>query len=294
VADRSASEKDDDRPFSLDPRHPAVSIDASSPASAAARGDHRSEKSAMTKPKIMLVDDSPLILDVVGETLRGAGYDVITRSVAIGTGAAILRERPLLALLDVSMPLMTGAEISGSIRSSSMARMTWVVLHSDRPEAELKELVQRCGADGYIRKTGDSKQLLDAVHTWITRGRPNPKAGYILVACNPRTRERLARELQASLPIRFTDSGAEALRHVCSKDAPALVAVGTSLEDVGCEAIYRSAERTDPRWRSRFVVIEERGASTSPAGQLRALPTWSSGDSVVKLAAAFSSALSSG
>lgn len=242
----------------------------------------------MTKPKIMLVDDSALILDFVGETLREAGYDVSTRSVAIGTGAAILRERPALALLDVSMPLMTGAEISGSIRASSMACSTWVVLHSDRPEAELKELVQRCGADGYIRKTGDSRQLLDAVRSWIARGRPRPRAGYILIACSPTTRERIARGLDDQLPIRFTDSGAEALRYVCSKDAPSVVAVGTSMEDVSCEVIYRNAERADGRWRSRFMVIDERSGSTESLGALASLPCWSSADPVARLVAALS------
>lgn len=242
----------------------------------------------MTKAKIMLVDDSSLVLDVVGETLRRAGYEVTTRTVAIGTGAAILRDRPLLALLDVSMPLMSGTEISEAIRGSSVARTTWVVLHSDRPEAELKELVQRCGADGYIRKTGDSAQLLDAVQSWVSRGRPAAKSGYILVACSAHTRERLSRELEASLPVRFTDSGAEALRHVCSKDAPAVVVVGTSLADLSCDVVYRTAERTDSRWRSRFVVIDERDASVRLAGQLAELPCWSSNDAVAKLAATVS------
>lgn len=238
----------------------------------------------MTKPKIMLVDDSALVLDVVGDTLRRAGYDVIARSVAVGTGAAILRERPILALLDVSMPLMSGTEISRAIQGSSVARTTWVVLHSDRPEHELQELVERCGADGYIRKTGDSRRLLEAVQSWIARGRPAANAGYVLVACGRATRERLSRELEVTLPVRFTDSGTQALRQACSKDAPAVVAIGTSVSDLSPEMVYRSAQRSDPRWRSRFLLIEESVAPERIAGPLAELPRWSCADPVSQLA----------
>ncbi len=239
----------------------------------------------MTKPKILLVDDSQLILDVVGDALRRAGYEVIERSIAIGTSAAILRERPILALLDVSMPLMTGAEISEAVRGSSMARMTWVVLHSDRPESELRELARRCGADGFIRKTGDSKQLVDSVQSWVSRGRPVSEAAHILVACSPGMCERLARSLEAGVRLRFTDSGAEALRLVTSKDAPIALVVGTSIADVSWEVVYRTAVRSDPRWHSRFVIIDERDGSSGAAHQLRDVPCWSSHDPVSSLAA---------
>ncbi len=239
----------------------------------------------MSKQKIMLVDDSALVLDVVGETLRRAGYEVIARSVPVGTGAAILRERPIVALLDVSMPLMSGTEISEAIRGSSVSRSTWVLLHSDCAEPELQEHVRRCGADGYIRKTGNARQLLDAVAAWVARGRPSSNAGYILVACNADTRERLSRELDATLPVRYTESGAEALRQACSREAPAILLMGTTIADVPPEVVLRSAERNDPSWRQRFVVLDEREAGVRPSGSLGTLPSWSVHDPVGLLAA---------
>lgn len=247
----------------------------------------------MTKPKIMVVDDSTLVLDVVGEILRRGGYDVITRSVAIGTGAAILRERPILALLDVSMPLMSGTEISEAIRSSSLTRTTWIVLHSDKPEGELRALVRRCGADGYLPKSGDPRRLLSAVQSWTTRGRPPAGVGdsrarsasYMLIVGSSSTQERLERELETPFTMRFTDSGAEALRQMSSREAPAIVLVGTSVLDVPSSAVYRRAMRSDSSWRGRFVLIDESDGAVRSTRELDELPRWSVLDPIATLTA---------
>lgn len=236
----------------------------------------------MRKPKIMLVDDSELLLDVIGATLRDAGYEVLTRSVPVGAGAHILRERPDLVLLDVSMPLMSGAEISEAVRKSSLARGTCIVLHSDRPAHELADLAARCGADGYIRKSGDPGQLVTEVQGWLERSRAmsaRKVSGhadpYAYVACAPRTRALLEKSLVATVPLRYTDSGAEVLRHVCSAKAPALVVIGTSMADVSCGAIYRAACRSHPSWKRRFVLIDEPAAHGSDHAGLEELPRWS-------------------
>lgn len=245
----------------------------------------------MRKPKIMLVDDSELLLDVIGATLRDAGYEVIARSVPVGAGAHILRERPDLVLLDVSMPLMSGAEISESIRKSALARGTCIVLHSDRPAHELADLAERCGADGYIRKSSDPGQLVSEVQGWLERSRAastrrpsGPTEGqHAFVACAPRTRAIIESELRTAMPLRYTDSGAELLRHVCSTSAPALVIVGTSLADVTCSAIYRAACRSHPSWKRRFVLIDEPSPHATSLTGLEDLPRWSSDRPVAEL-----------
>lgn len=245
----------------------------------------------MRKPKIMLVDDSELVLEVVGTTLRQAGYEVVTRSLPVGAGAQILREKPDLVLLDVSMPLMSGAEISESIRKSALARGTCIVLHSDRPSAELADLSERCGADGYIRKSADPAHLLADVEHWLARARASKarrstgplERGHVLAACSLQTRRLLERELTISLPLRYTNSGAELIRHVGSTAAPALVLVGTSLADVSCAALYRSLCREHPSWRRRTVLIEEPTAHAPDLTGLEDLPRWSTERSVIEL-----------
>jgi DNA-binding response OmpR family regulator len=110
--------------------------------------------------KVMVIDDSELVLSVVRSFLTSAGHTVVTRSMALGTRAAVLRERPDVILLDVNMPLLDGAEICASIRTHSQMRDSYVLLHSDRPEEELRALAARSGADGYLCKTDDRERFL--------------------------------------------------------------------------------------------------------------------------------------
>lgn len=240
----------------------------------------------MSKPKIMLIDDSELVLDVVAATLRDAGFDVVTRSLPVGAGAQIVRERPDLVLLDVSMPLMSGGEIARTVRASSLGQSACIVLHSDRPERELEELVQATGADGYLRKGSDPRRLVADVQAWLERARSMRRGkqggGYALVVCGPKTRSLLIDALEVRIAVRYSDSGAEALRHVNSAKPPSLLLVGSSLADVSAEALYRAARQSDSSWDRRLIVIEEPGAPVR--GELLDVPRWSTHEPVTTLA----------
>lgn len=231
----------------------------------------------------MVVDDSSLILDVVGSILTGAGYEVITRSVSIGTGAAILRERPALVLMDVSMPLVTGIEISQSLRDSRSTHESVIVLHSDRPADQLRQLVAECGADGFIRKTGDARELLSEVQRWIAHGarRRTSRSPGVLVAASPTTSSLVRQAVGGRASVQVTDSGSEALRIVCSRSAPAALALGSALADLPAHLVWRKAVEHDPRWRERIVMLDEGGRGT------RAWPDemrwWSPSDPLAKL-----------
>src|SRR5690242_20012919 len=62
----------------------------------------------MERKTILVVDDSPVVLELTGSALEGAGYKVVLRSRGEGTVAAVLQERPDLVLLDVNMPRLSG------------------------------------------------------------------------------------------------------------------------------------------------------------------------------------------
>lgn len=214
----------------------------------------------MSKVKIMVVDDSELILDVIGSTLRAAGYEVVTRSVPIGTGAAILRERPALVLMDVSMPLVTGTEISESLRSSSATHGGIIVLHSDRPAEELAVLAEQCGADGFIRKTGDPRELRAEVAKWLASPRRttgSPRELSVLVAGSAETCSLVREVAGPRARVQVTDSGTEAFRLICSRGGPQSVVLGTSLQDLSVLVMWQRAVLLDPRWQRRIVVVDE-------------------------------------
>ncbi|AKF07308.1 response regulator [Sandaracinus amylolyticus] len=215
----------------------------------------------MSKVKIMIVDDSPLIIEVVGSVLRGAGYEVVARSVAVGASAAILRERPALVLMDVSMPLVTGTEISQSLRGSRTTHDSVIVLHSDRPADELVTLVKECGADGFVRKTGNPRELLAEVSRWLAHGarKARGRAAGVLVAASSATQALVRDAIGTRATVQATDSGTEALRVLYARDALRSVVLGSALRDLSAATLWRKALEVDARLRGRIVVVDEGG-----------------------------------
>ena len=127
---------------------------------------HKKLRSNMKKPLIMVVDDCAMTLDVTRIQLEEAGFEVITRSMPIGTTAEIFRMKPDCVLLDVSMPGLTGDKIVKIVRESDME--TKIVLFSAKESNELRELSRECGADGYIKKTNNKIEFINKIQLFVS------------------------------------------------------------------------------------------------------------------------------
>lgn len=104
------------------------------------------------KGKILVVDDSPLVLELVRETLSEAGYDVRTTSSWVEVNAALQRQRPDLILMDVQMPSIRGESFCRILKDSESWRDLPVVLFSSLDPSEIERLARESGADGWIPK----------------------------------------------------------------------------------------------------------------------------------------------
>ena len=119
----------------------------------------------MNKSKVMIVDDCELTLNITRDVLEEGGFEVITRARAIGTTAAILKEKPNYVLMDVFMPSLSGPKIVKLVKNTNSS--VKILLHSAKDDEELKKLVDDCGADGYIKKGSDSSKLLKQLRSTI-------------------------------------------------------------------------------------------------------------------------------
>lgn len=66
----------------------------------------------MEKKKILIVDDEPDVLMLLGERLAKAGYDVIRASSGKQAIEAVEKDHPNLIILDIAMPEMDGSEVA--------------------------------------------------------------------------------------------------------------------------------------------------------------------------------------
>ena len=121
---------------------------------------------------ILIADDDPHILDVVGYALERAGYAISV----VSDGAAALNRftatRPDLVILDVSMPEMDGLEVCRRIR---LTDETPILFLSSRDEEIDRILGLELGGDDYVSKPFSPRELVARVKAILKRSGPAPE-----------------------------------------------------------------------------------------------------------------------
>jgi CheY-like chemotaxis protein/Tfp pilus assembly protein PilZ len=125
----------------------------------------------MSRGRILIVDDSETVLEVVGERLRDAGYEVVELGSPLSLLPMVGTFRPHLVLLDASMGPLNGEVAPRILESLRRGIQVPVVLHSALPSAELARRVADSGASGFLLKTDDGGTALQQVASWVDQGR---------------------------------------------------------------------------------------------------------------------------
>ena len=119
--------------------------------------------------KILLVDDEPDILEIVGYNLKDAGYQVFTAK--NGKEALTKAEKyfPHLIILDVMMPVMDGVEACEKLRANPKFSETVITFLTARGEDYSQVAGFEAGADDYITKPIKPKLLVTKVKALLRR-----------------------------------------------------------------------------------------------------------------------------
>ena len=122
----------------------------------------------MTSKRIVVIDDSKLVLAVAAEALENAGYEVFATDSGIDANRYIYSSRrPDLILIDVMMPLLSGDRKVRLLKEREASRDIPVVLMSTKPWEELTEIARAAGADGVIPKPFTEQSLLRQIRVFL-------------------------------------------------------------------------------------------------------------------------------
>ena len=132
---------------------------------------------ANRRPRILIADDDPDILELVAFRLSRAGYDVIKAADGEDALAKAAQHAPDLAVLDVMMPKMDGYEVTRQIRALAHTAATPVILLTARVQEVDIARGSEAGADDYMKKPFSPQDLRARVEAVLGRGegaeRPN-------------------------------------------------------------------------------------------------------------------------
>jgi DNA-binding response OmpR family regulator len=121
---------------------------------------------ALLEETILLVDDDDALLEVMSIVLASEGYRVITAADGAEALREVGREGLDLVVLDVMLPRISGFEVLKKIREKSEVP---VVMLTAKSQSVDKVVGLELGADDYITKPFDTKELLARIRAILRR-----------------------------------------------------------------------------------------------------------------------------
>ncbi|HLB62319.1 MAG TPA: response regulator [Actinomycetota bacterium] len=123
--------------------------------------------SDQAKPRILIVDDDPVIVRLLQVNFRLDGYDVETAARGDEAIAKMRERRPDAVLLDVMMPGLDGWEVCARMKDDPNLADVAVVFLSARAQDEDRERGQALGVLAYVTKPFDPAQLVVDLRGWL-------------------------------------------------------------------------------------------------------------------------------
>ena len=119
--------------------------------------------SEQKKTRILLVDDSVSMREMVGYTLKGAGYAVSQAEDGVEALKFAQGNTVELVITDINMPNMDGITLIKELRALPAYKFIPILTLTTENSAEKKQLGKIAGATGWIVKPFDPDHLLSTV-----------------------------------------------------------------------------------------------------------------------------------
>jgi DNA-binding response OmpR family regulator len=121
------------------------------------------------KPKILVVDDEPDALEVLGFKLKEAGYVPIFAKDGARAITAAREERPALIVLDLMLPEVDGLEVCKILRRDLATSMIPILMLTAKASEMDRVLGLELGADDYVTKPFSPRELVLRIKKLLAR-----------------------------------------------------------------------------------------------------------------------------
>jgi DNA-binding response OmpR family regulator len=120
-------------------------------------------------PRVLIVDDDPVILRLLQINFRLEGYEVDTATRGEEALERARSDRPDVVVLDVMMPGIDGWEVCRRLKETPEARNIPIIFLSARAQDEDRERGYALGVDEYVTKPFDPSHLVEIVRRLLAK-----------------------------------------------------------------------------------------------------------------------------
>jgi CheY-like chemotaxis protein len=121
--------------------------------------------------EILVVDDDADFVKSVRIILEKTGYPILSALNGDDALKVVERERPVLILLDLSMPGKSGVEVCRILKSQPRSKNIPVIMFTTSDREVDKKLTDWAGADAHFNKPFTAGDLLAEVNSWLEKGK---------------------------------------------------------------------------------------------------------------------------
>src|SRR5437868_15083557 len=119
---------------------------------------------------VLVVDDEPIVRDVVAKYLENAGFDTVQAEDGLAAQELLEQKMPTAIVLDLMMPRMDGLELCRWIRARSDVPV--IMLTALGEEAD-RIVGLELGADDYVTKPFSPRELVARIKSVLRRATPS-------------------------------------------------------------------------------------------------------------------------
>lgn len=119
------------------------------------------------KARILLVDDEPSIVKMVGKRLEVEGFEVTVAMDGQEALKAAQTQAPELIILDLMLPKLNGYEVCMVLKEDLRFQKIPVIMFTAKAQEQDEKLGLACGADAYLRKPFKAQELIDQIRTLL-------------------------------------------------------------------------------------------------------------------------------
>jgi DNA-binding response OmpR family regulator len=136
---------------------------------------------AAVNHRLLLIDDDTRLTEMVGEYLRRQGYEVAVAGTLAAGREQLERQAPDALILDLMLPDGDGLDFTRELRAQPRTRRLPLLMLTARGEPMDRIVGLEIGADDYLGKPFEPRELLARLKALLRRAAPEPQADDVLM-----------------------------------------------------------------------------------------------------------------